>query len=373
MENINDFTPVFEGLNFDSDDDLTKVGTPGGPDPVDDNDDDDSLTDDVVIIPDNLDLSSGGGGGDDDEGDLEDSFNKLFSNKTPENKAPESLIVEGASKLLQDIGLYSLKEGEADVTTVEELELLLKERAAETVLTGLVESTPELGRNLVAFVLNKGEDLTKDDLQAFYTSYLQEIDISDLSFSAENEDEARAYLEEKYKEKGLRPSVIKTSLDALDVENALIEEANKYLEDDKKAVTTTKKVEETKEQRAKRLAEEKQFVTTVTTSIKESNWKPEKKQQVASIIKNNEIVDFANEALNDPTLMVKFAELLTYYNKEKKEFNLEALGKKEATKQVEKTKDSIFANFMKSQGSTKTADDSTGGEKPKEKATFRPR
>lgn len=365
----NNFTPVLEGLEFD--DEVFKDTENPTPQNTDDNDDNDGLKDDdfVVQLSDDLDLGDSGDSDDDPDDDADKAFQNLFK-QSQSAELTEDVLVTGTSKLLQDIGLFTLAEGE-EIKSLDDLEGILKERAGETILSSFIDETPDLGKDVISFILNKGENLTKEDLTAFYATYLNELDISELSFDDNSISQARDYLEVKYKEKGLRPSVIKTSLDALEVDGTLLEEANALLDKDKAASATKKSVTESKQERENRLKSEREFVSSVTNTIKTSNWKPEKMQKVASIIKNGEIVDFANSALNDPDLMVKFAEVLTYYNAEKKEFDFTPVAKKEATKEIENTKNSLFRDFLQSKGTSKTSQDTTEGKTPQKKASFR--
>lgn len=357
---IDDFEVVFDG--FDLPDDVTDLKDDENSlegDPIDLSDLDDPFTteseeedgDEDIDLP--------------DDGDIEIPFGK-----TNTSKPSEKDIIQGSSLLLQDLGLFSLEKDEK-IETLEDLQNVLSEKAAGAILQGLVDETPDIGKNLVAYVLNKGQDLTVEDLKAFYTQNLQEVDLTNLSFSNENIQDAREYMESKLTEKGLPTSVIKSALDTLEIENKLLEEANAYLEKDKQEMSTSKKVEESAEQRKKRLDGEKAFANNIVTKIQSSKWKPEKQQQVAGLIRNGEVLEFAKTALNDPELLVTFAELLTYYNKEKKEFNLEALAKKEATREVENQKKSLFQDYLSSLGSNKSADIETPLSGNGKKATFK--
>lgn len=362
MENNQEFIPLFESLDIKVDD-FTKA---------DENKDDDEsppvdiADDSVIMLPSDADLADLFD--DVDTGDDDDNF-VLPSTQT--NTTPnEEVILGGVSALLQDIGLLQLEEDEK-IDSIESLELLLRDRGGRTIMDGLIASTPEVGQDLMSYILNKGDTLTTDDLRDFYNTYLNDVDLQSLEFSDSTIDDARSYLEKKYREKGLRETTIKTSIDALEVENTLLEEANALLNKEKETLSAKTKVQESQVDRTKRLNDEKVFVSKIKESITKSEWKPEKMGQVASIIKNNEIVTFANQALDDPELMVKFAEILTYYDKDKKEFNLEALGKKVATKEVEKTRNSLFSDFMKSSGNNIVADDVKAGGKNPQKASFR--
>lgn len=356
---IDTFEAVFDG--FDLPDDI--INPDNQQEPIDDDTidlgDDDDNSFDVPEFDD-----------DDDEDNEQDDFQINFGDSSGK-KVSETDIVKGSSLLLQDLGLFTLGENEK-IETLEDLEHILKDKAAGSILQSLVDGTPDIGKNLVSYILNKGEDLTVEDLKSFYNQNLNEVDLTNLEFTNENVQDAREYLELKLQEKGLTKSVIKSALDSLEVENKLLEEANDYLKKDKEEIATSKKVVESAADRQKRLDGEKKFTNTIVTKIQGSKWKPEKQQQVAGLIRNGEVLDFAKEALNDPELLVTFAELLTYYDKEKKEFNLKALGQKEATNEIDKQKKSLFRDYMSSLGNGGTADINTPlSDGSGKKATFK--
>lgn len=281
-----------------------------------------------------------------EQGEEEETLQKL-------PVADEKKTAAATAAVLKEMGLIN---PEGELSSLDDLEDLLKTQAPQALVTAMVDELPDFGKDLAIFVLSKGADLTKEDLRDFYADFFQDELLESMHFDDDNIEDAKQFLRQEYKSKGMRDSVINKTIDALDLEEELLDEANKLLEERKTQSKTTKKASESMKESQERKVDEVAFIKSVRGEIQSRNWKPERQKKVLDVIANNRIKDVIRDAVDNPKSLVAFANILSYYDFESKDFDLTDFVAKAATAEVEKTKASIFRDAFKSAGSGSSGD-----------------
>lgn len=208
------------------------------------------------------------------------------------------------------------------------------------VLATLVEQAPEIGKQLVKFAFSS-EKLTIEDFKEFAKAYLDEIqnETSDI----ETMDEAREYLENAYKERGMRPSAIRAALDSLEEEDALIEEAK--IESDKNKETKHKQTDQIIAQKQKedsnRADSQREFVSKISIELENTGWNKQRIDRVKTIMSNNNLGTLLNKTIASPKAIVKLADFLDYYDEKTGDIDYSKFMTKAETKQAKSFKEKV--------------------------------
>jgi hypothetical protein len=334
IDNLDDFLPIM-------DDEITQ-----------------HLLDDEPIIPQTTPEEDEEEEEDDDE--LAPEYDEPFIIGEEEGSEVQNLPLDevrsaqATAEVLKQIGLIL---PESEINSYDDVEDLLKTQAPQSIANAMVEDLPDFGRDLAIFVLNKGSELTKEDIKEFYNDLFQDELIQSASFSEDNLDDAKTFLKKEFKAQGMRESVINKTLDALEVEDELLDEANALLEEKKKVSKTSAKAEQATQTANEKRQDEVAFIKTIRQEIVDTGWKKERQAKVLDVIANNKVSEIIKDALNDPKSFVAFANLLSYYDFKTKNFDLTDFLAKAATEEVEKTKKSIFRDAFNSKGSGGASED----------------
>ena len=236
-----------------------------------------------------------------------------------------------------------LDENENFSGTWEELDELITD-LPQRVLNSVIATMPEDSKQVLKFISAAGSDLNKEELKKFFNEYFNEAELPNVDTA----DSAREFLTSVFQEQGLKPRAIQAQLDDLEDEDKLIEEAKKIVE--QRGSKTEQLIQEKeKEVREKKLAEQ-QFVRSIQEEIKAQNWKPERTVKVQSTFSN--INTLMQAIASNPKAYVQFADLMTYFDMNKKEFNLGGLTKEAETKAASSLKETILKNGFSSAGAT---------------------
>lgn len=269
-----------------------------------------------------------------------------------EEQEPKTEEIETGQQEIADPLAYSFYEelvnrGYLDETSDfkgswEELDSMIAD-LPQRVLNSVIATMPDESKQILKFVAAAGQDLTKDELKKFFNTYFEESSAPDVSTN----DSARAYLESVLEEQGLKPRAIQAQLDALEDEDALIEEAKKVLNS---KTASTEEIIRQKEQevREKRQAQQN-FVRSIQEEIKSQGWRPERVAKVQTVF--SEVNTILNQVASNPKAYVQLVDLLTYFDPNKKEFDLSVLTKKAESKAASTLKDNITKNGFSSSGS----------------------
>lgn len=208
------------------------------------------------------------------------------------------------------------------------------------VLATLVEQAPDIGKQLVKFAFSS-EKLTVEDFKEFAKTYLDEI--QNETSEIETMDEAREYLESVYKERGMRPSAIRAALDALEEDDALIEEAT--TESNKNKETKHKQTDQIIAQKQQedfdRAQSQREFVSKVSNELENTGWNKQRVERVKSIMSNNNLGTLLNKTIASPKAIVKLADFLDYYDEKTGDIDYSKFMTKAETKQAKSFKEKV--------------------------------
>ncbi len=191
-----------------------------------------------------------------------------------------------------------------------------------TIYNNLIEQTPEVGRNLIQYVLDAGGNLTVDKLREFYEANLAEQAEPDI----DNADEAREYLEKHLKGQGLKPRAIEAQLEDIETEGSIVDEAKKIYNENKQKLTT-KLLQEQKEENERIAKLQEDFNAAAYKEVEQYS---AKRQQAINSTVNN-VGNILSNVYNNPKSYVQFVDLLSYYDVKTGEFNLEGFEKRSNT------------------------------------------
>lgn len=219
------------------------------------------------------------------------------------------------------------------------------ESLPQRVLNSLVNEAPDISKQIVKWAFSS-ENLTVDDFKTFAKTYLEEL--SETDSDIETMDEARDYLEEVYKERGLKPSAIKAALNALEEDDELLDEAKseKSKQLSTKFSKTTDIIKQNEVAEQERIQRQQTFVSEVSKALDNTGWSTSKIEGVRKVMSNNNIGVILQNISQSPQALVKLADFLTYYDEKNKDIDYSKFMLKAETKEARdfKTKVELAAN-----------------------------
>lgn len=226
-----------------------------------------------------------------------------------------------------------------------------KKELPKMVVQDILNSTPELGQTLIDYVLTKGEELSKEDLQDFYNTYLN--DLSKMAETKEFDNESsREYLSEIYKKQGFRDNQIEALLDALEDDDELVKEATETFEKNKKELESAKKLESTKATRQSTIESQRQETEKLLNDLNKEltalNWKPTKTNQIKQDLITGKTSSILKEAGKSPKALIQLADLASYFDSKTGEFDLTAYINQAKTKEAINLKNTILKDKFSS-------------------------
>ncbi len=182
----------------------------------------------------------------------------------------------------------------------------------QRILNSLVETRNDVSKDVLRYIFTS-DNITKDEMLNFIKTNLEESVETELQL--ETMDDAREFLENVYKNKGLKPKAIEATLAALEEDESLLEEAREELEKQKlNAKPKTEKLIAEKEQQE---YEEKQrrieYTNSVISALEDTGWKKTKIDTIKQKIANNEINPTLVEIFRNPKALVKMVDFISYY------------------------------------------------------------
>lgn len=179
----------------------------------------------------------------------------------------------------------------------------------QRLLNTVVAEAPELMKQVLRFTFSD-PNITKEELANFIKVHLEDIE-NTTPESIETMDGAREFLEAVYKERGMRPSAIRASLDALEEDDVLIEEAKEEASKTKSTKTEQLIANKENENIAKEQAAT-QFVQKVSEELDALGWKPTRATKVKEVLSNNNLSTLLNTTVKNPKGIIKLADFLSY-------------------------------------------------------------
>jgi hypothetical protein len=226
------------------------------------------------------------------------------------------------------------------------------EQLPNIVAQSLVAQAPELGQKLLSFIFSSGDQLTVDKLKDFYAEYL-DLTTTVMSTEIKTEEDAEAYLTNVYRSKNLPEAAIRAALVTLKDEEQLLDVAKEELDKEKAAKEAkiddkiTKEADATKDRQQKA----QNFWNGISESLNTTSWSTQKKQEVLGFMKQD-LKDRVQKIYTDPAALIHFADFVSKYDPDKKEFDLTSFKNQVVSKDLNKTKDNILKDAFSSISST---------------------
>ena len=207
----------------------------------------------------------------------------------------------------------------------------------------VADSLGEDGKNLLKFALSLGEDATKDRLQEFFSV---RANIPDVDF--EDNDEVVAFLKDYYIATNQYDGEdLDDRIEFLQSKGKLKEYAEKHYDDLLKNVDAYEQ-QQIQEEQKKQEAKQALF-NNVREELMSYDWSIDKKKQVAEKLSNKEFRRVNTMIQNSPKALIQLADLYTYFDEEKGEFDLSNLiDKRTSTRSASKKLDNIEKNSFSS-------------------------
>lgn len=254
-------------------------------------------------------------------------------------------------KQLKDHGIIEGDETDFDGSweKLDEALSTLPQRVLNTVIT----EAPEITQQLLKFAFSS-ENISKDDLKNFAKTYLEELE-NDVD-TLDTMDEAREYLENIYKERGMRPSAIRAALDALEEDDALLEEASAEISKSKenKHQKTDAMIIQKQQEDIQRMEQQQKFVSQIVEELDNTGWTPSRVNRIKTIMSNNNLNDLLQKTISSPKAIVKLADFLDYFDSKTGDIDYSRFMAKANTKQAKSFKDRVEQAINTPNSNTKT-------------------
>lgn len=223
----------------------------------------------------------------------------------------------------------------------------------QEVAKSLVNSVPDVAKNLIDYVFTKGEELTQEDLTKFYNQHLAEqteIVINDV-------DQAKEFLTAELSKVIGSQAGVRGAIESLEDEGdeKVIEEAQRIAKEVNAKRETVKVLNETKAKKQENIQAQRQFAQSVTEELQNTGWKPALIQEVKNDLSTQATWQTLSEITNSPKGVVQLAAMIRHWDKEKGSFNLETFVRKANSSESKSFKDKITEEVFNSQKDTKTA------------------
>lgn len=234
------------------------------------------------------------------------------------------------------------------------------EEVMSSVAEAIYTNAPDTLKKVLEFSFLK-PDATKQELKDFVDAFVSEIPVVQ---EVKTNEDARKYLETTYS-KTMNRVAVRAALDALEDESetALVEEANKQIgfhNADVKAKNSDKAeaiLNETKRAKKEREEADLAFANSIYDEIKATDWQDKRKKTLTGFVSSGKANEVIKAASQKPKAFLQLADLATYYDPVKGEFDISAYVKQASTKAVEEMKNNAIKDNFKStggKGTTKT-------------------
>jgi hypothetical protein len=192
-----------------------------------------------------------------------------------------------------------------------------------------VDSLPEFAQQIVNYAFSK-ELSNLDDFKDFMENVVKpaysQVNVDDV-------ESARTYLQSKYTEMGIyaEEDDLLEAIDLLEEKGNLLKTAKSLADKDNEASRKAlelkvKEAEETKVNSASKLKEEQEkFSKGIEDTFKELNWKEERKKAVFQNLQADVVNRKNNLIRKSPKAIVQLADIYSYFNEEKGEFDFSKL------------------------------------------------
>jgi len=289
----------FEGMTIEGEDVSFMLDTTSlkeGKDNSDDDDDDEEDDDDSPTF------SKGEGGEGDDDDDSVDAYQFMYDS-------------------LSQLGYGEKKEK----VTEEDFNKFLVEELPSKAVEMLIDSYSPLVKKSLIYAINKGEELTIDDFKTFLEGTNK---IASIPTEFTDDAEARKFLRQMYIDSGAHSEEdVDTFLDVLEDKDKLLGTATNLAkqQEEKAKLELDKEIENSNKQAEERKENNKKFIAAVQAEIDSLKWSAEKKTEVIKNLAASEVSRKYASIEKSPKALVQLADLFSYYDFEKQEFDLTKL------------------------------------------------
>lgn len=207
----------------------------------------------------------------------------------------------------------------------------------------VAENLGDDGKNLLKYALALGEDASKERLQEFFSVRAQ---VPEIDF--EDEDEVKAFLKDYYlATKQYSEDDVDDRIEFLETKGKLSSFAEKHYNELIENINAYEEQQISVEQQKQQAKQE--LFNNVRSELMSYDWSLEKKKQVADKLNNKEFRRINNMIQQSPKALIQLADLYTYFDEEKQEFDLSSLvQKRQATNKAQKALDNLEKNSFSS-------------------------
>lgn len=260
---------------------------------------------------------------------------------TPPSEEEEEVEVDERVNVLYDIlvDTGTIDKVEGFVPTVESFEELV-EQLPEHFFMKAVSALPEHVQALVEYGFNNPE-ATVDDLAGFFNAYIEPTSIEE----PVTDDDAYAYLKPILMENKLFASEAKVTkyLDELLDEGLLLDKA-KELYAEQEQLRQQEMQEQLEQVRlAKEQAKEQQvaYYSELYDTVQSLEWEDQRKNSVLNNLRPEEVQRKNALIMQSPKAVVQLADIYTYFDESKGEFDFSEFGIRKLSKKLEGQKEKI--------------------------------
>lgn len=278
---------------------------------------------------------------DDDNIQEEKDVEVQDTDDTPEVPQEDVELAQSFYELLRERDLVPEREVKSFEDVEEEIDKY-KTNLPNQVRESIIQSTSSVAQDFINYAINK-PDLTQEDLN----NYFQALQEDNSTQSISTNEEARNVL---------KPSLVSQwgedtadiMLDSLEDKDELINKA-KEINESKAAKLT----QEAQLQREQQEQQNQKFVNNIFQSFDEQPWQKSHTTKVKEFYTNGQADEVIQQITQDPKSLVQLVNILSYYDSDKKEFNLDTFFNKANTKEVKSIRENIKRGLQNRGTSTK--------------------
>lgn len=281
---------------------------------------------------------------------LEEPVDKGVTEEEPNEDTPEE--VEASTndeveedervKVLYDILVDSniIPEDEEFQPTVENFESLVSE-LPEQMFMQAVSTLPDFAQELLQLSLQKPDISVQDFAEFFDNYYLRPSSLSQPT----TDDEAYEFLKPVIMQTKLFPTEERATryLDDLLQDGLLLEKAQEVYNEHMQAIEQEKQeqLEQVRLQKQQSEQERVQFYEQLYDTVQSLDWDPSRKEAVLENLKPEEAMRKNDLISRSPKALAQLADIYSYFDESKGEFDFSELGIRKVSKQLKSTKENI--------------------------------
>lgn len=322
------------------------------------NDKDETPNDDMLIgndfIPvlEDVEITDESNEEDSDVVDDEDVIDDEDTNTDDVNNYSEESddIAIGTYKTLVEKGIFAeTEEFDGSWESLEEQFTKLPEVIADNI----IQNTPDAGKKLMEYMFSK-DNLSHDDLKDYFK--LVDEDVSN-SITIETLADARMFLTNEYKNKGLESDDIEAMLDNMEDkgDDYVINKAKKLDEVNKKSYKSQadSELERVKQQKQLQQENSAKLYNEINKELKTLNYKTTRTNAIKTNLRSDVLQKKNTIIRKSPKALIQLADFYSYFNEETGEFDLSNYTVQAESKKTEKRKKNLIRDNFNSSGQGK--------------------